>query len=137
MNSTSNSGLVERGSTTRLVVALVCVSIGFQALAFATPGDTLSLTFRMVGVLALVAALFGGLKAKSENKHLLAVGIGVVACLTAIALAVTQAHAAQAAELDNDSSVKSETVTYMEPDLNAIAATNKSLVELKGVDLEV
>ena len=41
------------------------------------------------------------------------------------------------ARLPGIGAAKSETVTYMEPDLNAIAATNKSLVELKGVDLEV
>lgn len=136
MNPSSNTMSVEHGSTKRLIVALVFVSIGLQALAFVVPGDGFTLTFRMVGALMLVAALFLGLKDRLENKNLLAVGIGLIACLTAIALVATQSHTAQAAELDNYSSVKSETVTYKEPDLNAIAATSKALVELTGVDLE-
>ena len=136
MSISLNSVSAEHGNSKRLIVALLFVSIGFQALAFAVPGDTFSLIFRLIGVLPLVVAISLGMKSKAENKPLLTVGIGVVTCLTAIALVATQTYAAQAAGSDNYSSIRSETITYKEPDLNAIANTNKSLVELKGVDLE-
>lgn len=91
MNVSSNSALAQHGNSKRFIVALLFASVGFQALAFAVPGDTFSLTFRLVGVLLLVLASSLGMKSKAENKLLLTVGIGVVACLTAIALMATQA----------------------------------------------
>lgn len=91
MNVSSNSASAKDGNSKRFIVALLFASVGFQALAFAVPGDTFSLTFRLVGVLLLVVAISLGMKSKAENKLLLTVGIGVVACLTAIALVATQA----------------------------------------------
>lgn len=97
MSVSSSSSSAKHGNSKRLIVALLFVSIGFQALAFAVPGYIFSLTFRLVGVLLLVVAISLGMKSKAENKFLLTVGIGVVACLTAIALVATQTYAAQAA----------------------------------------
>lgn len=132
MNALSNNASVQHGKSKRLIVTMLFVSIGLQALAFAVSGEAFSLIFRLVGVLPLVVALLLALKSNTDSKPLLAIGIGVVAGLTAIALVAAQTHVAQAAESDNYSSVRSETVAYKEPDLSAIASANKSLVELKA-----
>ncbi|WP_236034309.1 MULTISPECIES: hypothetical protein [Bifidobacterium] len=76
---------VQNGGTRRLVVILLCASIALQALAFAIPGDILSLLCRAVGVLLLAMALLVALKGGARSYFFLAVGFGMAVGLTAIA----------------------------------------------------
>ncbi|NMM93414.1 hypothetical protein G1C95_0599 [Bifidobacterium sp. DSM 109957] len=85
--STPNTS-VQDGNARRLVVILLCASIALQALAFAIPGDVLSLLCRAVGVLLLVMSLLAAVKSNARQKPLLAIGIGVAAGLAAIALVI-------------------------------------------------
>ncbi|KAB8289412.1 hypothetical protein DSM100688_0492 [Bifidobacterium ramosum] len=88
MEKTTHNTSVQNGGTRRLVVILVCVSVALQALAFAIPGNVLSLLCRAVGVLLLLAALLAALKGDAKSSSFLAVGVGVAAGLTAIALVI-------------------------------------------------
>lgn len=88
MERSTHNTSVQNGGTGRLVVMLLFASIALQALAFAIPGDILSLLYRAVGVLLLVMALLAALKGGARSHLFLAVGFGVAAGLTAIALVI-------------------------------------------------
>lgn len=85
--STPNTSVQNSGAR-RLIVILVCASIALQALAFAIPGNVLSLLCRSIGVLLLVMALLTTVKSSAPQKPLLAIGISVAAGLAAIALVI-------------------------------------------------
>lgn len=86
--SDDDESVRERGAQ-RPVAVLLSVSVALQALAFAIPGDALSLLCRAVGVLLLIVALLVSLKGGANGKPFLAVGIGAVAGLAAIASMIT------------------------------------------------
>ncbi|TPF78276.1 MULTISPECIES: hypothetical protein [unclassified Bifidobacterium] len=88
MEKSTHNMSVQNGGVRRLVMILVCVSVALQALAFAIPGDVLSLFCRAAGVLLLIAALLAALKGDVKSNSFLAVGIGVAAGLAAIALVI-------------------------------------------------
>lgn len=136
MKKYTNDVLAQGSIIRRIVIALLFASIVLQALAFVVPGGVFSLLCRALGVLLLIIALLVSLKNNVQKVSFLSIGMGVVSGLIAISLVIAQTPAVRAAEPDNNSSDRAETVSYKEPDLKSIANTNKLLVELKCEDRE-